>query len=55
MFAQTYSLEKGLSKFKERGKRAAVKEISQLVNRIIFQPIKLEHLTNFTREAKSNE
>ena len=44
-FAQTYSLEKGLSKFKEKGKQAAVKEISQLVNRRVFQPIKLEDLT----------
>ena len=40
--AQTYSLEKGLTKFKEQGKRVAIKEVSQLINRKVFEPIKLE-------------
>ena len=53
-FAQTYSLEKGLSKFKEKGKEAAIKEISQLVNRKVFKPIKLEDLSLKEKQKAMN-
>ena len=44
-FLETYSLNKGLKKFGEAGKKAAVKEMKQLHDRSCFEPIKFENLT----------
>ena len=44
-FLETYSLTKGLKKFGEKGKQAAMKEMQQLHDRVCFEPIKLENLT----------
>ncbi len=38
-FIQTYSLKSGLKKFKERGEAAAMKEMHQLHERVMFEPI----------------
>ena len=37
--AQTHSLNKGLQRFKDKGKIAVIKEIFQLHNRDVFTPI----------------
>ena len=42
---ETYSLMRGLKKFGEKGKQAALREIQQLHDRVCFEPIKLESLT----------
>ena len=39
-FVQQYLLEKGLKKFGEDGRRAAMKEMKQLLNRVCFTPIR---------------
>ena len=44
-FAQTYSLKKGIKKFGERGENAASKEIKQLHDRKVFDPIDYDELT----------
>ena len=44
-FIQTYSLQKGLKKFGERGRDAAMGEISQLHDRIVFWPRHKKDLT----------
>ena len=38
-FIQTYSLNKGLKKFRQKSKDKAYKEINQLYNRIVFEPV----------------
>ena len=38
-FLVTYSLKKGLEKFKENGEHAAVKELKQMHDRVSWQPI----------------
>ena len=45
-FWRPTSLNKGLKKFGEAGKKAAVKEMKQLHDRSCFEPIKLENLTH---------
>ena len=45
LFLETYSLNKGLKKFGEEGKKAAMKEMQQLHDRVCFEPIKLESLS----------
>ena len=40
----TYSLKKGIQKFGEKGKQAALKEMKQLHNRECFKPIRKESL-----------
>ena len=47
--AQTYSLQKGLLKFKESGKQAAVKEKLQSHNGQVFEPILLQELSERAR------
>ena len=44
-FLETYSLNKGLKKFGEEGRKAAMKEMQQLHDRVCFEPIKLESLS----------
>ena len=44
-FVQTYTLKKGLERFKDRGRNAAQKEMRQLHDRVVFKPILWEELT----------
>jgi hypothetical protein len=44
-FVQSYSLKKGIQEFGERGKKAATKEMKQLHDRTVFQPIHVQDLT----------
>jgi hypothetical protein len=50
MFIQTYSLNKGLKKFGQKGKDAVMKEMKQLHKRTVFEPILIEHLTPLERK-----
>ena len=43
-FVQTYSLNKDLKKFRQKGKDRAYKEMNQLYNRIVFEPVMLQDL-----------
>jgi hypothetical protein len=53
-FIQTYSLKAGLKKFKERGKEAAMKEMNQLDERVVYTPIDIEKMT-FTEKKRAME
>lgn len=44
-FIQTYSIDRGIKEFGERGWSAGVKEMSQLHNREVFAPIHVHELT----------
>ena len=44
-FIQTYSLKQGIKKFGEQGKKAASKEMKQLHDRVVFEPIAVSDLT----------
>jgi hypothetical protein len=48
-FIQTYSLKKGLQKFGERAKAATMSEMSQLHDRAVFEPIRVEDMTPVER------
>eukprot|EP00957_Ditylum_brightwellii_P193756 14754801-Ditylum_brightwellii.AAC.1 len=49
-FIQTYSLKKGLKHFRDKGRKAVGKEILQLHNRKVFQPIHVKDLTPLERK-----
>jgi hypothetical protein len=49
-FIQTYSLNKGLKKFGDRGKDAAQKEMKQLHDRVVFEPILIADMTPLERK-----
>ena len=49
-FVETYSLKKGLKKFKERGHQAAVGEMKQLHDRVCFCPINPNTMTTTERK-----
>jgi hypothetical protein len=49
-FLQTYSLNQGLKRFGERGRKAAHKEVRQLHDRVIFEPIHIEDMTTLERK-----
>jgi hypothetical protein len=49
-FIQTYSLNKGLKKFGDRGKEAAQKEMKQLHDRVVFEPILIAEMTQLERK-----
>ena len=44
-FVQTYSLKKAFKKFEQKGKDGACKEMNQLHNRIIFELVRLQDLS----------
>ena len=44
-FVQTYTLNKGIKKFGDRGYEAAYKEVEQLHKRMVFEPIDVNTLT----------
>ena len=48
--AQTYSLQKGLKVFGEKGTKAAHKEMKQLHDRVCFQPINPSNMTTTERK-----
>jgi hypothetical protein len=51
MFIQTYSLNKGIKKFGQKGKDAAIKEMKQqLHNRTVFEGIKIKDMTPLERK-----
>jgi hypothetical protein len=43
---QTFSLKQGIRKFGERGKQAAMKELRQLHDRVVFEPVDVSKLTS---------
>jgi hypothetical protein len=49
-FLQTYSLNQGLKKFGEQGRKAAHKEIEQLHDRVVFKPIHIKDMTALERK-----
>jgi len=49
-FLQTYSLKKGIKQFGDRSKIAAHKEMKQLHDRAVFEPIRLEDMTQLERK-----
>eukprot|EP00957_Ditylum_brightwellii_P149402 11378905-Ditylum_brightwellii.AAC.1 len=53
-FIQIDSLKKGINKFGARGRRAVNKEISQLNNRKVWEPIKVEDLTHLNAKKRYN-
>jgi hypothetical protein len=50
MFIQTYSLNKGIKKFGQKGKDAAIKEMKQLHDRTVFEGIKVKDMTPLERK-----
>jgi hypothetical protein len=50
MFIQTYSLNKGMKNFGQKGMDAAIKEMKQLHNRTVFEGIKVSHMTPLERK-----
>jgi hypothetical protein len=50
MFIQTYSLNKGMKKFGQKGMDAAIKEMKQLHDRTVFEGIKVSHMTPLERK-----
>ena len=50
MFIQTYSLNKGIKKFGQLGRDAAVKEMKQLHDRTVFEGIKVKEMTPLERK-----
>jgi hypothetical protein len=49
-FLQTFSLNKGLKVFGDKGKEAALKEMQQLHDRVVFRPIRIEDMTQLERK-----
>jgi hypothetical protein len=49
-FAQTFSLKKGIKVFGEKGEEAAYKEMKQLHDRVVFEPIKIHEMTPIERK-----
>ena len=49
-FIQTYSLNKGIKKFGESGKQAVNKELKQVHDRVVFEPIHVKDLTPLERK-----
>ena len=47
---QTYSLNKGLKKFGEKGKKASMKELKQLHDRVVWEPLMIAELTALEKE-----
>jgi hypothetical protein len=49
-FLQTYSLKQGIKKFGKRGVAAANKEMKQLHDRVVFEPISIEEMISIERK-----
>eukprot|EP00957_Ditylum_brightwellii_P112857 8604575-Ditylum_brightwellii.AAC.1 len=50
-FIQTYSLKKGMKEFGDKGKQAVHKELMQLHNQKVFQPIHPNKLTPLQKKC----
>ena len=48
-FVQSYSLTKGLKEFGQKGRDAAYKEMKQLHDRVVFELIRVEDLTELEK------
>ena len=48
-FAQQYFLKKGLDKFGDAGRKAAMKELDQLYRRNCFEPISIKEMNEKAR------
>jgi hypothetical protein len=48
-FLQTYRLKKGIKKFGEQGIKAVHKEMNQIHDRVVFEPISIEKMTILER------
>ena len=49
-FLQTYSLKQGIKKFGEKGVAAVNKELRQLHDRVVFEPISIEEMTTLEKK-----
>jgi hypothetical protein len=49
-FPQTYSLKQGIKKFGTKGIKAAHKEMQQLPDQVVFEPISVEQITTLKRK-----
>jgi hypothetical protein len=49
-FLQTYSLKKGIKKFGEQGIEAVHKEMKQIHDRVVFEPISIKKMTILERK-----
>ena len=49
-FLQTYSLKRGIREFGDRGTEAAFKEVNQLHDRVVFQPLMIRNLSAIERK-----
>jgi hypothetical protein len=49
-FLQTYSLNQGLKRFGERGRKSAHKEVRQLHHKVVFEPIHIKDMTPLERK-----
>ena len=52
--SQTFNLKKGILKYGNRGKTAVDKELSQLHNRNVFEPIYPSQLTKLEKDKAMN-
>ena len=50
-FIQTYTLQQGIKKWGDRGKAAALKEMKQLHDRVVFEPISIDDMTSLERKC----
>jgi hypothetical protein len=49
-FLQTYSLKQGIKKFGKQGIKAAHKEMKQIHDRVVFEPISIEEMMMLERK-----
>jgi len=50
MFIQTYSLKAGIKKFGEQGRKAALDEMKQIHDRVVFHPIRIDNMSETERK-----
>jgi hypothetical protein len=51
-FLQTYSLKQGIKKFGEQGIEAVHKEMKQIHDRVVFEPISIKEMTMLERKKQ---
>jgi len=49
-FIQTYSLKAGIKKFGEQGRKAALDEMKQIHDRVVFRPIRINNMSETERK-----
>ena len=49
-FIQMYTLQQGIKKWGDRGKATALKEMKQLHDRVVFEPITIDDMTSLERK-----